>query len=649
MTGHLHLYRRDSRYWWRRRLPTRIAFIIGRSHATCALRTADPHLARIRCRRLTSLFDRYFSVVLCLMESKTWVPSKALVIDLLQSVYDHILDERELARALAPPENRMADVTGPDLDEDGPGLPIPQTNEESQDEQWAIHMGTPDYELGQLQESLYRNDCSFVEPILTELLAARSIQADPTAPQFRLLARRAMVAAINALKEDMHRDSGDYSNADWVKGAYVPSMPSEIFTHAANPSPLLTPAPPPPKAVEKPISAYFDEYISAHRKNWTPQTESQNLTALQLLKGIAGDIAPSDISRGVAETIHNTLEKLPANMGKSSRHRDATIEQVIRAKSKDTLTLSLGTLDRHWRAIKAFYQWLNRNSIVDVDLDRVFGGLQWSDAVPDPRGRSFWDDNSVDRLLNSPIWTGCVYSDRSRHIRHEPGNRVVQDEYWWLPIIGLFHGGRLEELAAMTGERIFDIDGIPVMWIPRLKTSGSERIVPIHPFVIQCGFLNLVQSSGPGRIFPKVLSGGRDNRVGYEYTQDFTEYRKKIDVYTKLMDFQSFRTTVSTRMVHANVSMLIVDEITGHDSKQRKEVKEHQSISLNYVAPHDIKLRRDALANVTYPGARLDHLRHPDPILITGREGGDEVRKHFTETRRSRRTKGARRRTAIGV
>lgn len=64
MTGHLHLYRRDSRYWWRRRLPARIALILGRSHATCALRTADPHLARIRCRRLTSLFDRYFSVVL---------------------------------------------------------------------------------------------------------------------------------------------------------------------------------------------------------------------------------------------------------------------------------------------------------------------------------------------------------------------------------------------------------------------------------------------------------------------------------------------------------------------------------------------------------------------------------------------------------
>ena len=60
----------------------------------------------------------------------------------------------------------------------------------------------------------------------------------------------------------------------------------------------------------------------------------------------------------------------------------------------------------------------------------------------------------------------------------------------WLPWLLALSGARVGELAQLWGQRITEVDGVPVMKIApaedggSLKNEGSERIVPIHPAIL---------------------------------------------------------------------------------------------------------------------------------------------------------------------
>src|SRR5205823_4616345 len=65
---------------------------------------------------------------------------------------------------------------------------------------------------------------------------------------------------------------------------------------------------------------------------------------------------------------------------------------------------------------------------------------------------------------------------------------------FWLPLLALFTGARLGELAGLTADdvRVEQQSRIPALYIRertergrRLKTSASERVVPVHRELIR--------------------------------------------------------------------------------------------------------------------------------------------------------------------
>jgi hypothetical protein len=79
------------------------------------------------------------------------------------------------------------------------------------------------------------------------------------------------------------------------------------------------------------------------------------------------------------------------------------------------------------------------------------------------------------------------------------------------------------------------------------------------------------------------------------------------------MDFHSFRHLVTTRLLRTE-KVLMVDEITGHDSKQRKEAKdkrraeETDSTTIIYFHGHELQQRQEAIEKLQYPEINLDQV-----------------------------------------
>lgn len=86
---------------------------------------------------------------------------------------------------------------------------------------------------------------------------------------------------------------------------------------------------------------------------------------------------------------------------------------------------------------------------------------------------------------------------------------------FWIPLLALWTGARLEELGQLHVADIQEEAGIKYIHITNdggdknVKTSSSRRKIPIHPQLLKCGFLSYVSNvkqAGHTRLFPLVKS-----------------------------------------------------------------------------------------------------------------------------------------------
>lgn len=86
----------------------------------------------------------------------------------------------------------------------------------------------------------------------------------------------------------------------------------------------------------------------------------------------------------------------------------------------------------------------------------------------------------------------------------------------WGALIGLYTGARVSEVGQLALDDFIEVDGVPCFRITAqgegqsLKTDASERVVPIHPDLVDLGLLRRVQalrSAGEQRFFPRVKIG----------------------------------------------------------------------------------------------------------------------------------------------
>lgn len=149
------------------------------------------------------------------------------------------------------------------------------------------------------------------------------------------------------------------------------------------------------------------------------------------------------------------------------------------------------------------------------------------------------------------------------------GGRIAA---FWLPLMALFTGARLEELAQL---RVSDVKiakdhghyliisdlGNPTA---KLKNAQSRRNIPIHPILIACGFLQHVKERHSGYLFPDLKMDPRGKRSGY-FSNWFSVYlRKKVGITDTRKVFHSFRHTFKDLCRTCGIEESVHDALTGH-------------------------------------------------------------------------------------
>jgi len=153
-------------------------------------------------------------------------------------------------------------------------------------------------------------------------------------------------------------------------------------------------------------------------------------------------------------------------------------------------------------------------------------------------------------LLSGPVHAG------------ENGLPPVRDAYFWLPLLALFHGSRLEEFADLRRKDIkLDGDVWAVTFSEwedgdtgrrrRLKNTNATRTVAIHPEIIKIGFLEYIDEIAKtdlSPLFPDLEPQGADGKRGPRVTRWFVDYRKDLKIYRPGVAMHAFRHCAETRL-----------------------------------------------------------------------------------------------------
>lgn len=145
---------------------------------------------------------------------------------------------------------------------------------------------------------------------------------------------------------------------------------------------------------------------------------------------------------------------------------------------------------------------------------------------------------------------------------------------YWLPLLALFTGARLEELAQLRVSDIKIAKGLGHYLVisdlgnpsAQLKNEHSRRNIPLHPMLLACGFLRHVEERQSGYLFPDLKLNPRGKRSGY-FSNWFSVYlRKKVGITDTRKVFHSFRHTFKDLCRTAGIEEAVHDALTGHTS-----------------------------------------------------------------------------------
>jgi len=163
--------------------------------------------------------------------------------------------------------------------------------------------------------------------------------------------------------------------------------------------------------------------------------------------------------------------------------------------------------------------------------------------------------------------------------------RTFQPHYYWLPLLGLYTGARINELAQLylddvrvTDAKVwyldFNLNGADKLDVDdpddkSLKTINSIRSVPLHSEVLKLGFLEYVQALRAAkhkRLFPELLHyrmKGYGKAAGSWFNDRYLGRSLGIKRDGRKV-FHSFRHTFVTSLFDAELPDATVSQLSGH-------------------------------------------------------------------------------------
>lgn len=543
MAGHPRLYRRGAVYYHRAAVPQDIVETYGKREETFSLRTREyaEALRRVRVEavRVDNLFDEHRIKQAREQQDKL----KELTADQIAAIkafyYQHLLEEDEEVRLEGfEPDASFEDAKSPEQFDPRHTFEEYQMLSEDMDE-WNRY----NFARG-VKDTFHRSEA---EEILS--WDGIDLRLDPASPSWPRIIRALQEASIEAATVVQRRNAGDVVS--------TPPMPSTASQKLSS-APLFS------VAVEQ-------WSLENSRGAWSPKVRNDHLAWVKIFMEVTGDKPINSYRKDDARAFKDVLLRLPANSSKKPETRGLPARAAAdKAERLGLQPMSASTVNKALTRLGTFWNWAEAH--YDDVPTSLMKGLRVSISTSARDQRHPFTNAQMQTLFRSPLFTGC----RSMRFYSQPGKHTMcTTAKFWLPLLSLFSGARLNELCQLKTSDLLLKNGIAALNISyvnerkRVKTNGSRRQIPVHSVLEALGFLDFVayrNRQGEGRLFPELRLDA-NGYYSHEFSKFFSRYLARIGVKTEKTSFHSFRHNFEDACRYGEVPPHIMDALQGHTER----------------------------------------------------------------------------------
>lgn len=601
MAIQMHTFRRGAVYTWRKRLPAKL----GGSVLQISLRTTNPLLGR----RLATILGG----------------ESCAVIDAM--MYDGLSkdDARRLLAAVIEREHRKLSAIRLAAAEDGcPGtFQHAQSADRVMGKALALlaergasarHLTDAD------RDAIVKEGCSEADLATLQIILDQEAQAYADDPRQGLNSR-----SLRVMRDALGRQA--FSNAELIHGRQIyyrgrsaafqgggtePLAAEEARKLAAelvqreeplshNPAPL--PLPPLPAISAPPIQPVIPAMVSPFENSMNDpafmslverlmdQKRRQKMSGAMIkqMTRVFEQFSEATGIRDIREIYQQHVSRyvdmmdiLPRHHGKSPKDKDRSLREILKNPLGQPVGLSVTTINRNLDYLGQLFEKGRKEGFRNLgELD--VSGLRRRKLKRERDERPPFTADDVQAIIRHPIWHGY----RSKGRWQVPGNVIVKDGLYWLPLIAALSGARRGEIAGLKATEIETVDGVICMRLQinvnrGLKNLSSARLLPLHPQLLELGIVehaagrirkdgrsaDLFPDMRPG-ILPGIYEATDDDEGGKFGDQINYRFNKIVDRQVAKnraeKTFHSLRHYVATQLSRIpNVENKVRKDILGH-------------------------------------------------------------------------------------
>ncbi|MBX9897688.1 MAG: hypothetical protein K2Y17_07270 [Qipengyuania sp.] len=348
------------------------------------------------------------------------------------------------------------------------------------------------------------------------------------------------------------------------------------------------------------VSEVTDLAIKTNKKSkaWQESAQRNARVISEIFIAVNGNLLMSEVRTEHLYALRDRLERMPTVWGKSAEDRHGGYpaifargdrlakawEDAIRARTDKVATvgLSVTTFNRHIRTLRQVFDFPGdlvdgRGRRTHVQPEASFRKLTSRDRRRKNTRKPVPTKGEVHHLLSGPVHVGCAGEDD----RFSPGSVVIHDSAYWSPLLFAIYGNRSNEFCQLPLDHVIDKAPIPFLRVlewqgQTVKTSATNRDLPIAPLLIHLGFLEYVRQlrdRGYLWLFPELnLTREKPSKVFMEHAfRPLVESRfpngTSVKRGDKEIDTQSMRKFVTNYLLGAEpkIELRLRQAFVGHE------------------------------------------------------------------------------------
>lgn len=331
-------------------------------------------------------------------------------------------------------------------------------------------------DLRKMMRRLQDGDLSQWQEVADRTISARKLPISKASEEYAAFVRGIAEANVDAVGVFVRKALGDLDAAP--RSAIVREAKARDAAKAKSGESLL-----------ELFELWAEEMLAKSAKR--PDTVNQDRKVItQFAEFVGADRDVRSITPIEVADYRDTMRKLPPKwMSKKELRALDMRSAAAKARELDLPRMAFTNVNKHLSTLSPLFKWLGRQPKW-AGLANPCTGLFFS-KVKGKKPRPPFTTEELNKILGSPLFTGF----KAQGEEHVAGSLRAGDWRYWIPIVAMFTGARIGEVAQL---RLGDVRLERGVWfihiehdgIGRSTKSGKSRPAAVHSKLIELGFLS---------------------------------------------------------------------------------------------------------------------------------------------------------------